>query len=162
MNYSEFRHQFSSTESFMQAYGRLTEEEARALVDADDSPTFIKACMMTTWSTARRKVKLHHVSVRLYDDCSLTIVFYEYESEFDGNDFEYYYSLDADTTDAFIKMIPRHWSDAETNIEEWLIDNIQCDGSGIDLRDKWIRMGLHGSCTVEEDFPGGIYREETF
>ena len=37
MTYSEFRNQFASTDSFMWAYGRLSIEEARALIEAENT-----------------------------------------------------------------------------------------------------------------------------
>lgn len=162
MTYSEFRNQFSSTEGFMWAYGKLTLEEASALIEAEKTSTTAKACMMTTWREARRKVNLYTVSVRLQDDFSLTIVFYEDDSEFDGNDFEYRYYLDTDNAKAFISMIPHPWAEIKANIEEWLVENVQCHGFGSDLLQKWIQMGLHGKHVVFEDYPGGIYREEAF
>ena len=162
MTYSEFRNQFASVDSFMREYGKLSIEEAHALIDAENTSTTIKACMITTWRQARRKVNLWNVSVNIYDDNRLTIVVYEDDSEFDGNDFEYRYSLDADNATAFMNMIPHPYSDMKTNIEDWLCENVYCDGLGSDLQQKWIRMGLHGCHTVLEDFPGGIYREEAF
>ena len=162
MTYSELRNQFASVDSFMREYGKLSIEEAHALIDAENTSTTVKACMMTTWREARRKVRLRSVGVTLWSDNSLTIVFYEYDSEFDGNDFEYRYSLDADNATAFMNMIPHPYSDMKTNIEDWLCENVYCDGLGSDLQQKWIQMGLHGSRVVEEDYPGGIYREEAF
>ena len=162
MTYSEFRNQFSDTDSFMRAYGVLTYEEARALIDAENASTTIKACMITTWRQARRKVNLWNVSVNIYDGNRLTIVVYEDDSEFDGNDFEYRYSLDADNATAFMNMIPHPYSDMKTNIEEWLCENGLCKELGSDLQRKWLQMGLHGSHVVYEDYPGGIDREEAF
>ena len=162
MTYSEFRNQFTSVEAFRLAYGKLSFEEARALIDAEQCPTSIKACMITKWREARRRLLLTNVAVRLYDNGELSIVFYEDDSEFDGNDFEYRYSLDADNANSFLQMIPHGWADKKTNIEEWLIENIHCDGLGGDLQEKWVQMGLHGIHVVWEDYPGGIYREENF
>ena len=86
----------------------------------------------------------------------------EFDSEFDGNDFLYKYSLDSSNADKFIKMLPHIYDELMADIEEWLIENIQCDGIGSDLKQKWIQMGLHGKRVVSEDYPGGIYREEAF
>lgn len=162
MTYSEFREQFSGVNEFMWAYGQLTYEEAKAMIDADKGSPGIKACMMTTWYKARRRYRLHGVPVCLRDDGSLSIMFLEMDSEFDGNDFEYTYSLDPDNTSLFLNKLPNRWTDKKTEIEEWLIENIDCEGFGYDLLDKWIRMGLHGKQTVYEDYPGGIFREESF
>ncbi len=106
--------------------------------------------------------KLLYVRARLPEDGGLEIIFYEDESDFDGNDFEYRYSLDAENTDAFLKTLPHRSSDTKSDVEEWLIENINCKGIGYDLQEKWAEMGLHGRRVVWEDFPGGIYREETF
>lgn len=162
MTYSEFRNRFTDVKEFRRAYGALTYEEAKALIDAETSPTHIKARMIDTWKTARLEVRLQNIDIRLHADRGLSIVFHEDDSDFDGNDFEYTYSLDAENTAAFIRMIPRIWSDPEINIQEWLVENIACEGIGGDLKDEWIRTGLHGKCTVWEDYPGGIYREESF
>lgn len=162
MTYSEFRNQFPSVDGFMYAYGQLSFEEARAMINAEKSSPSIKACMITKWREARRKVLLRDVSVRLSDSGEMSIVFYEDESEFDGNDFEYRYSLDARNGNAFLQMIPHVWADKKTNIEEWLVENVHCDRIGGDLQEKWVRMGLHGIRVVWEDYPGGIYREEKF
>ena len=90
------------------------------------------------------------------------IIFYEYDSELNGNDFEYRYSLDADNADAFLNIIPHQWADPETNIQEWLIENVDCRGRGMDLQKKWIEMGLHGTWVDWEDYPGGIHHKGAF
>lgn len=161
MTYSEYRNQFSDVESFWLAYGVLTIEEAKALIDAEVASPSIKAAMITSWYSARRKVKLRDVSIRKRDD-GLSIVFYEDDSDFDGNDFEYTYSLDTGNTEVFLENIPRSYRETQVNIEEWMVGNVRCDDYGWDLREKWIQMGLHGTRIVREDYPGGIYREEIF
>ena len=79
-----------------------------------------------------------------------------------GNDFEYRYSLDAESTELFLKKIPHRNDDEKKDVGEWLKENVKCDGFGYDLLELWSRMGLHGSHLVREDFPGGIYRERLF
>ena len=162
MTYSEFREQFSSVESFIQAYGQLSFKEAKAMIDAEKSSPGMRACMITKWREARRKVILRNIDVRLPNNGGLNIVFYEFDSKFDGNDFLYKYSLDSSNADKFIKMLPHIYDELMADIEEWLIENIQCEGTGLDLQQKWIQMGLHGKRVVSEDYPGGIYREEAF
>lgn len=162
MTYSEFRNQFSDVDSFLWAYGKMTLEEARDLIEAEDTSATVKACMMTTWREASRKVKLHNVGVTIWIDRSLSVVFHEYDSDYDGHDYEYRYSLDADNAAAFIDLIPHPCSETKSDIEEWLCENVQCSGLGSDLRQKWVQMGLHGYYSVREDYPGGIYREEAF
>ena len=162
MTYSEFRNQFSDVESFMRAFGALTVEEAKVLIDAEKAARRTGVFLMSVWHEARRIVKLRRVEVNLLSDHCLTVNFFEYASDFDGNDFEYRYSLDADNTAAFTRMIPRSCADIKTDIEEWLCENDLCEGLGSSLQQKWMQMGLHGCYTVREDYPGGIYREEAF
>ena len=103
-----------------------------------------------------------NVHIYFLRDSGLKIVFYEYDSEFNGNDFEFSYSLDARNTTLFLDMIPHRWAEPKSDIEEWLVKNVRYDGFGGDLQEKWIQMGLHGTHVVREDYPGGIYRRETF
>lgn len=56
MTYTEFRAQFHNTESFLQAYSELSEGEVRALIDAEKSPTHVKAAMFTMWQNTRRRL----------------------------------------------------------------------------------------------------------
>jgi len=56
MTYSEYRHSFATTEEFMKVFGKLSEEEANALISATNVPTHVKACMITT----RRKAKVQY------------------------------------------------------------------------------------------------------
>lgn len=53
MTYSEYRRSFATTEEFMQAFGKLSEEEANALINAANVPTHVKACMITIWRKAK-------------------------------------------------------------------------------------------------------------
>ena len=57
MTFSEYRDSFGSKEEFMQAFGRLSYEDAHALIDAEEAAPSIKACMMTTWRQARESLK---------------------------------------------------------------------------------------------------------
>ena len=136
--------------------------EAKAMIDAEKSSPGIRACMITKWREARRKVILRNIDVRLPNNGGLNIVFYEFDSDFDGNDFQYKYSLDSSNPYKFIKMLPHISDELMADIEECLIGHIQCEGTGLDLQQKWIQMGLHGKRIVSEDYPGGIYREEAF
>lgn len=162
MTYSEFRNQFPTVEQFRWAYGNLTEKKARALIEAEVCPTHIKACMYTAWRSARKEVLLENVAVHLHDDGGLSITFFEDDSEFDGNDFEYIYSLDADNTARFLDKISHGWADPKENIKDWLADNIRFDDFGESLQRKWRGMHLHGTHVVHEDYPGGIHRESRF
>ena len=56
MTYSEYRSQFKTVEEFRCAFGKLTEEEARALIAAENTSTTGKAAMMSTWRMARKEV----------------------------------------------------------------------------------------------------------
>ena len=162
MTFSEYRKRFSDVKEFMRAFGSLSREEAVKMISAERCPNALKACMMSTWHQARREAKLWCVRVDLNDDGALLIVFYEDDSDFDGNDFEYIYRLDADNAAAFLKRIPRVCAGAKNNVEEWLIENVDCEGIGGDLLQAWVRMGLHGTRQTWEDYPAGIDRTETF
>lgn len=161
MTYSEFRNRFTSVEAFELAYGRLSMEEARALIDAEKCAPFIKACMITKWGQARREVLLANIKVAKCSDGALHVVFYEGGSEPGGNNFVYRCALDLNSTNAFLQMIPHRWDDEKTDIEEWLIENLYGSGSGGELKETWSLLGLHGYA-VWEDRPEGIYREEEF
>lgn len=157
MTYSEYRNQFTDNEEFLWAYGSLTKEEAKAMIDAEICPPSIKACMMDTWRVARRSVKLRRIAVHYSESRELVIIFYDYDSDFNGNDFEYSYSLDAENTAEFLKQIPLLWHDLETNVKEWMIENVDLSDHGLGLQRKWIEMGLHGKSEDIEDYPGGIH-----
>ena len=157
MTYSEYKNQFSNSWSFMDAYGSLSYEEAKALAEAEMCSPSIQASIIDTWREARRTVKLRKIGVFYSEKRDLEITFFDDNSAFNGNDFEYRYSLDAGNTDVFLKMIPHQWADPRTNIKEWLIENVDCNGHGLDLQRKWIEMGLHGKSVDWEDYPGGIH-----
>ncbi len=53
MTYSEYRRSFATTEEFIQAFGKLSEEEANDLISAANVPKHVKACMITTWRKAK-------------------------------------------------------------------------------------------------------------
>ena len=55
MTYSEYRHSFATTEEFMQAFAKLSEEEAKELISTIKGSTTEKACAFTTWMKARKK-----------------------------------------------------------------------------------------------------------
>ena len=56
MTYSEYRRSFDSTEEFLKEFGKLSFDEARAIVSADQAPTHIKAAMMGAWHRAREQL----------------------------------------------------------------------------------------------------------
>ena len=55
MTYSEYRAKFRKDETFRKAFGQLTEDEARALIDAERCEIHIKACMMSSWRKAKKE-----------------------------------------------------------------------------------------------------------
>ncbi len=57
MTYSEYRRSFDSTEEFLKEFGKLSYDEARAIVSADQAPTHIKAAMMGAWYRAREQMR---------------------------------------------------------------------------------------------------------
>ena len=162
MTYSEYRNQFPTIQSFVQAYGSLTYDEVKALIKNDACPISIEPFIIDMWHEARRIVRLYKIGVFYSEDRNLAITFYDYDSDFNGNDFEYTYSLDADNADAFLTQIPRRWPNPTTNMKEWLIENVDCRGHGLDLQRKWIEMGLHGTNVDREDYPGGIHHTFVF
>ena len=111
---------------------------------------------MTNWKAAGRLQIPGDVCVYISDKGNLTVIFYEDDSAFNGNDFEYSYSLDAENADLFLKKIPHRNEDAKKDVGEWLKENVKCDGLGHDLQELWSRMGLHGSHLVREDYPGSL------
>ena len=57
VTYSEYRRSFESTEEFLKEFGKLSYDEARAIVSADQAPTHIKAAMMGTWYRAKEQLR---------------------------------------------------------------------------------------------------------
>ncbi len=57
MTYSEYRRSFESTEEFLKEFGKLSYDEAMAIVSADQAPTHIKAAMMRAWHRAREQLR---------------------------------------------------------------------------------------------------------
>lgn len=53
MTYSEYRAKFRSVEKFRREFGKLTEDEVHELLRNERCANFIKACVMTTWRSAR-------------------------------------------------------------------------------------------------------------
>lgn len=66
MTYSKYRAKFKTVEEFKKAFGRLSEEEARALIDAESCATHIKAQMFSTWRSARAEYEKQSVSAYDY------------------------------------------------------------------------------------------------
>ena len=165
MRYSTFQRKFKTAEDFSRAYGALSCEEARALIDAEPTGYHIKACMFDCWRRARLEFLASKVRVSFSGDGLLSVVFFEDGNEFDGNDFEHVYTLDAGSTAAFLNEAQRRYSVPRENTKavlEWIAENVSRPGTGEELQEKWIGRGLHGTRTVREDFPGGISRTEEF
>ena len=57
MTFSEYRAQFDTPEAFKKAFGKLSEEEARRLINTMIGGTTAKACAMTTWRSASEELK---------------------------------------------------------------------------------------------------------
>ena len=57
MTYSEYRSRFKSVSEFEKAFGQLSEQEARALIEASNSGTTAKACMFATWEKCRKLIE---------------------------------------------------------------------------------------------------------
>ena len=99
---------------------------------------------------------LQNVRVIITPEKEIHITFYEDDSAWNGDDFEYQFHLDSENAELFLKQIPHIDEDEKTNIQEWLVNNVYCDGTGLDMLGRWIEMGLHGSERVWEDYPGGV------
>lgn len=57
LTYSEYRELFDTPEEFEKAFGRLSEEKARALICTIKGGTTVKACAFTAWKEASKKYK---------------------------------------------------------------------------------------------------------
>ena len=57
MTYSEFRDSFASVEEFKKAFGKLSREEAYALISTIEGSTAIKASAVTTWENAKKELE---------------------------------------------------------------------------------------------------------
>ena len=77
MTYTEYRNQFPDDWRFRNAYGELTYEEAKALIDAETAPAHVKAAMLDAWREARRNKKLWNVGVSISDKRELTVTFFD-------------------------------------------------------------------------------------
>ena len=55
MTFSEYRAKFRSVEKFRREFGKLTEEEVHELLKHEHCANFIKACIMTTWRSAKEE-----------------------------------------------------------------------------------------------------------
>lgn len=55
--YTEYRDSFSSVDEFRKGFGKLSKREAYALIDADNSPTYVKAAMLATWDACRKELE---------------------------------------------------------------------------------------------------------
>ena len=57
MTFSEYRAQFDTPEAFKEAFGKLSEEEARKLIRTIEGGTTVKSCAMSTWRSAAEEAK---------------------------------------------------------------------------------------------------------
>jgi len=55
MNYSTLRNQYKSVEQFKRAYARLSEEQARSLIEKTKTSATCKTAMYTTWTMSRKE-----------------------------------------------------------------------------------------------------------
>lgn len=66
MTYSEYRNSFKSADEFLQAFGKMTYEEAHALAEAEEAATSTKASIMDTWRRANANSNREY-----YDKCEV-------------------------------------------------------------------------------------------
>ena len=55
MTYSEYRAKFRSADKFRREFGKLTEDEVHELLKHEHCANYIKACIMTTWHSAKEE-----------------------------------------------------------------------------------------------------------
>ena len=56
MTYSEYRNQFPTIQSFVQAYGALPYDEVKTLIKNDACPISVEPFLIDMWREARRIV----------------------------------------------------------------------------------------------------------
>lgn len=56
-SHSEYRNQFKTVEEFRRAFGKLTKEEARALISAENASVSIKAAILQPGKMQRKRRK---------------------------------------------------------------------------------------------------------
>ena len=74
MTYSEYRNQFSTIQSFVQAYGSLTYDEVKALIKNDACPISIESFIIDMWHEARRIVRLYKIGVSYSENRNAMII----------------------------------------------------------------------------------------
>ena len=107
---------------------------------------------------------MRNAYVRMSEDGALVIRFVDEEDDpFCSGDVWYYYCLDAGNAAALLGRIPRRGGSPVADVEAWLdderFDPRYCGG---DMMQALMKMGLHGTRTVMEDYPGGIHRNTEF
>ncbi len=107
---------------------------------------------------------MRNAYVRVEKDGPLCIRFVDEEDDpFCSGDVWYHYCLDAGNAAALPGSIPRRGGSPEANAESWpdceRFDLRYCGG---DMTQTLMKMGLHGTRTVMEDYPAGIRRNTEF
>ena len=57
MTYMEYRDSFTSVEEFKKAFGKLSRDEAYALISTINGSAAIKASAVTVWENARKELE---------------------------------------------------------------------------------------------------------
>ena len=85
--------------------------------------------------------------------------FYEDDSDFNGNDWEYHYWFDAENAAKLKALILA--DDKYTSMGDWIRNNIKDQELGSDLRTFCEANGIHGLKWVHEEYAGGCdYADE--
>ncbi len=86
--------------------------------------------------------------------------FYEDDSDYNGDDFEYTYYFDEENSEKLRQLM---FSDGRYgSVREWMKANVRDQETGSDFQSFCIRNGIHGEREVYEDYPGGVHYTEDF
>ena len=129
MTYTQFRDKFKSVEEFRKAFGKLTEEEARALISAENCATFIKAQMFSTWESARAEYEKRKASV------------YDHYQALSSRADEAFYVGDFDKYDLLAEQAVKY-RDENFSKEDWLrlIDSAHTNVAKIGLTKRMNKL----------------------
>ena len=88
--------------------------------------------------------------------------FYEDESEFDGNDFEYIFMFDIENAEKLRAAMSAGGTISYADMHQWIKDNIRDQETGSDFRFFCVEHDIHGIRWVHEDYPEGINYVDEF
>lgn len=95
------------------------------------------------------------IAQRYSDDIAFCWTFDEFDSAFDGHDYEYTFSFDQENTEKLKEAV---LSDGGyDDIAAWIKKEVSDQDSGYDFMEFCERHGIHGVRRVYEDYPGGVH-----